>query len=362
MSYELNPEIIKYLLNNVAEGIIVVDENSNTVFCNEGAAALRNVNAKDIIGKSVLECHRPKSRQAVAVVIEKFKDGTMKQHRRTISFNENYYENSYTPIFNDDGKYLGVIIISRDITKQKTAENKLQEQNLELIKLQKVKEDLSHMIVHDLNNPLTSIQGYIELVCSDEVGDECKDDLTIAFNECQRLKTMITNILDVHKLEDSRVKLNKTVFDIKEIVEPTIVSTKGIAHTKQISLVHSIDEKLSKLSADNNLLRRVLENLVSNALRVTPSGGKVEIKVTPDADNHSALFCVSDTGPGIAKEYHTQIFEKYVQTGEEKKRRPENRGFGLTFCKMAVAAHHGQIWVAITPGNGSQFMFLVPSL
>ena len=227
--------------------------------------------------------------------------------------------------------------------------------HLQLRRLEKLRDDLTHMAVHDLRNPLMIIFGLLDVLEIEEapnLSDSTRKFLQIARLSAEDLRNMIGSILDVSKLAAGEMKLQ---CDLQALIRTVTATTKPLPGNRTVTL--AVPASPVTIAADIVLLRRVLQNLFSNALRYTPSGGDIRIAVTGPS-NGEVRIAVTDAGSGIAPEYHQRIFEKFGQVEE-----PNNRtgtGLGLTFCKLAVEAHGGRIGVESEVGKGSTFWFTLP--
>jgi signal transduction histidine kinase len=237
----------------------------------------------------------------------------------------------------------------------------LERKNQELVRLEHLKDSLMQMIVHDLKNPLTGIMGNIELLL--RKGDECDADkrrslLLKSRDSSNRLLKMIMDLLDISKLEEEKMELQWTGFDLGELVSESLRELRGATEVESKSLVYAQEGERFDVEADRELIRRVLGNLLSNALKHTPGGAEIRVEIERGAEG--LAVSVIDQGEGIPGEYHAKIFEKFGQVDVKKSGHKADRGLGLTFCKMVVEAHGGRIWVKSAPGKGSVFTFLLP--
>lgn len=238
------------------------------------------------------------------------------------------------------------------------------EKNEQLIALDRMKDGLTHMIVHDLKNPLTAIMGYLRIVTAKLLGeltDKQLESLTAAFRNSEYLLNMIANLLDISRMEDGQLKLKYETFPIREIVEQNINGLKVLADPEKKTLRMDIPEDLPDLEADKGLLYRVITNLISNAIKHTYSE-KGQITTTAAVDQQKKIMQINviDNGEGIPKEYQNKIFDKFMQVETKKLGKKFDTGLGLTFCKLAVEAHGGKIWVESEPEKGSTFSFTIP--
>ena len=237
----------------------------------------------------------------------------------------------------------------------------IRQKNRELQELEKLKRDLTNMIVHDMKNPLTAVMGNIDLVLSGiggEVLPRQREFLEQARLSSQKLLTMISNLLDISRMEEGRLELKREEFSLGEVVDEVVGEFRALAEREGKELVVEIPEGMPPMHADREMIRRVLANLVSNAVKHTFEGG--HIWVTARVEGSDFVVSVRDDGEGIPPEYHEKIFEKFSQVREKKLGYKTDTGLGLAFCKLAVEAHGGRIWVESEPGKGCTFTFTVP--
>ncbi len=231
--------------------------------------------------------------------------------------------------------------------------------HLQLHRLEKLRDDLTHMVVHDLRNPLSVIFNFLDILESKEsknLSSSARSFITLARISAEELRNMISSILDVSKMGAGEMKLQREPCDLCALIRGMVAATQPLPGNRTVTL-EAPDLSLT-VTADIGLIRRVLQNLLSNALRYTPSGGDIRMVVTPSTGE--VRVTVTDAGPGIAPEYHQRIFEKFGQVGKLDNR--TGTGLGLTFCKLAVEAHGGRIGVDSEVGKGSTFWFVLPRL
>jgi signal transduction histidine kinase len=230
---------------------------------------------------------------------------------------------------------------------------------LQLRRLERLRDDLIHMVVHDLRQPLTVIRGFLDILefhDAQKLSAGTQALAKIARRSAEDLLTMIGSILDVSKMETGEMKLQREPCDLDTLIRAVLTTTQPLPDNRTVTL--DSPESPLAVTADVSLIRRVLQNLLSNALRYTPAGDDVRIVVTPSGSD--VRVAVTDTGPGIAPEYHQHIFEKFGQVEDRKNRL--GTGLGLTFCKLIVEAHGGRIGVESEVGKGSTFWFALPRL
>ncbi|CAN5358587.1 hybrid sensor histidine kinase/response regulator [soil metagenome] len=228
-----------------------------------------------------------------------------------------------------------------------------------LQELEKMRDDLTAMIVHDLRTPLTSILSGLQTAqMAGEMEEFQAEMVGIAVEGSETLLGMINDMLDVSKLEDGSMALDLTDLQTDAIAAQALKQVGGLAKTKEIRLVNSVPVPGTTFRGDEEKLRRTLVNLLGNALKFTPSEGTVELMAT--ITDEEVRFAVRDTGEGIPEDAFGRIFEKFGQVESRKAGRKMSTGLGLTFCKMVVEAHGGRIWVESKLGEGSTFHVSVP--
>ncbi|HNT77921.1 MAG TPA: ATP-binding protein, partial [Anaerolineae bacterium] len=226
--------------------------------------------------------------------------------------------------------------------------------------LERFREDLTHTMVHDLRNPLSGIYAGLRLLSTDYDSVFTQSHhriLEAAQDSVQRMLRLVGAILDINRLESGKMPLSLTLFDFTVLLEDVLAMQAPIAAERQLTLGKEVSPDLPQVRADRDLVERVLQNLVGNALKFTPAGGTVGVRVViPTTPACKLQVSVSDTGPGIPEDVRKRLFQKFV-TGSHQER---GSGLGLAFCRMALEAHGERIWVVETSGGGSTFAFTLP--
>ncbi len=239
----------------------------------------------------------------------------------------------------------------------------LETTNNELIKLDRLKNDLTHLLVHDLKNPLVNMMELVRQTMSYDaknLTEKQVERLSLTRTSCETLLNLITTLLDISKMEEGKMVLNKSSFNMKDAIYSNVREFKVIATELGIHLEALLPDNTLTVNADYELIQRVIYNLLSNAIRHTRKGGRVNISARVNKDAKGLLTAVSDTGEGIPRQYWNTIFEKFAQVELSELGLKTDHGLGLTFCKMAVEAHGGKIWVESKVGKGSAFSFTLP--
>jgi signal transduction histidine kinase len=220
--------------------------------------------------------------------------------------------------------------------------------------------DFTNLLVHDLKAPLTSIRGNLELVKMTFGGQAPADQRRFverAEGASRDMVSMIDNLLDVERIEAGKMVLQPDRLDLTSLLRASIEDIRSSASLSMITLDSSIPEDLVVPHADRAMIRRVLQNLLSNALKYVPENGYLYVKASVSGSN--VMVSIVDNGPGIPFSERDVIFAKFRQASGSN--RP-GAGLGLAFCKLAVEAHGGRIWVEDPPGgnSGSNFVFTLP--
>lgn len=236
----------------------------------------------------------------------------------------------------------------------------LEIKNRDLIKANQLREDLTNLIIHDMKNPLAQIQGTVQLLQKDNNGTAEKKERYLSWiaQSTDRLFLMVSDLLDVSKFEDGELFLQREPISINRIIRDNLerIDASRPNHTRSISA--TLDETLPPVMGDKDILDRVVDNLLSNAAKYTPEDGLIRVETNQDSDR--VKVTVADNGSGIPAEYQEKIFEKFFQAQAKRDHQRIGHGLGLTFCKLAVEAHGGRIWVESQEGKGSKFNFTIP--
>ena len=217
--------------------------------------------------------------------------------------------------------------------------------------------DLANMVVHDLKGPLMEMMANLDLlVNSAEISEMDKEFAQTAMEGCTGLLDLVTDLLNLGKMESGMLRLEKTAVDITQMLRDELKKVRLTAEDTRVA-VELEGNNTVMAEADGKLIRRVVANLVSNGLKFSPPGTKLRVSV---ADTSAGVkVTVKDEGPGIPPNYRASIFDKYTQVDLRTHKQPGGTGLGLTFCKMAVEAHGGTIGLEEV-SNGSQFYFVIP--
>jgi signal transduction histidine kinase len=250
----------------------------------------------------------------------------------------------------------------RSLLKLKAATDALEESLRKQKELEKVRDDLMKMIVHDLKTPLSSMIGAMEMLVDGDFGplsDDQRRALVDTESRAQDLLSLIEDLLELAKLEESRLPLHLEPLRPASLLQEVSREWELRVQQERAQLVLDVHDDAKAVDADQALIKRVFSNLIQNAL--THSARAVTVTLGARGEGEGTLFTVADDGVGIPPEYHDIIFRKFEQVRTPHIPRVRSSGLGLAFCKLVVEAHGGRIWVKSGPEQqGSAFHFWLP--
>jgi PAS domain S-box-containing protein len=355
---------LKALIESSRDGIMLVGTDQRLLVANAMALKLLHLpgDPTDWMDKSVREILVALRHHAPEVVRT-----TLAELRRVQKGDEPFAEGEYEvpprtihwldlPV-ETEGSPLGRLLVLYDVTQERV--------------LERMRDDLTRTLIHDLRNPLTTISTSLQFM--EQVGSNFSPDqnfmLEIARSSTRRMLKLINTILDVSQLESGRMPLRYEPVSLSALVDEALRVQLPLAAGKGVRLESSVSPSLPPAWADAKLIERVLQNLIDNAIRFTPLNGMVQV-IAGQADDgvtgpeesgqpapvSQLHVSVSNNGPGLAPEVQDRLFQKFVTGGEQG----SGTGLGLAFCKLAVEAHGGRIWVESEPDRITTFTFTLP--
>ncbi|HAM39675.1 MAG: hypothetical protein A2474_02530 [Elusimicrobia bacterium RIFOXYC2_FULL_34_12] len=343
-------EIIK---SNLTTGIIIYSVSSFIIviifyfLLNIFLKPLKSLyNAARCVSKKNFNCFVPVSKKDELGEISE-------QFNIMISELNNFYNNLEEQVQNatDDVRMLNAKLIERSMELDKI--------NKQLIELDKKKSNFISIVAHDLRTPLTSIMGYADTLLNKKlkISEHNRIEyLNIIQTESHRLSRLISDFLDISKMETGIIKLYKEEVDIVKITKETIANINMIL--KSNSIILESDKNIGSVEIDKDRIIQVLQNIIWNAIKFSPKGSVIKVNIS----NHiyGIRVDVFDKGPGIADEFKEKIFEKFFTIEDDVVRKKTGTGLGLSIAHTIVELHGGKIWVENNISGGSCFSFLIP--
>ena len=238
---------------------------------------------------------------------------------------------------------------------------RIEDQMEQLQKADQTRRELIANVSHDLRTPLATLQGYIETLLLKEdrlEHEERRSYLQTATKHCERLSKLVSELLELAKLDSSDLRVEREPFNLCELVHDVVQKFQLKAGEKHIELSTKTANDLPFVNADIGLIERVLENLIENAIQNTPPGGAVSLELTPQ--NEDIAIQVRDTGYGIPEEEQDHIFDRFYQLDKSRKSEQGHSGLGLAITKKILELHDRSIRVASSLGSGTTFSFQLP--
>lgn len=342
----------KAIVRSIPDPLIVVDGEYRFISINFAAEKVFQISERQAQGTHILEMI---NNEAIFQSLKECAETklpvryTSMERALTLKVDDNihYYLLEATPVEDQEGSLLGVVVFMGDVTHLKEVDQ--------------MKSDFVSTASHEFRTPLTSIAMSVGLLLDRTIGDingKQEQLLQVIQEDCERLNNLVSELLDLSRMKSGKIEMTKEVCRLANIVEASIRPLRMQLDENQI--VIEIDPGLKKLpmvKVDSNRITWVFINLVSNAIRYTPKGGKITIRGC--AQGNRVLASVSDTGIGIPKEYQAKIFDKFIQI-DGSENAGGGAGLGLAIIKEIIKAHGGAIWVESEPGIGSTFTFSIP--
>jgi signal transduction histidine kinase len=259
-----------------------------------------------------------------------------------------------------DGKDIPVLVRARRLSFGDQELIEWVEQDITAqIELEQLRADLSAMVYHDLRGPLhnihTSLTTLVRLLANVDQ-ESVLDMVQIGLRSTRQLSRMVESLLDIQRLEEGRAVLDRKATSLHSLLANAAELVQPLAAEAQQRLMFDLTDELPYLKIDGDMILRVVTNLIENAVKYTPHGGF--IKLGAEVQDNMVRVSVADSGPGIPQNMQNQIFDKFSRI--KYNGAPKGVGLGLAFCRLAVEAHGGRIWVESEPGHGSNFVFSLP--
>ncbi|SCZ81532.1 PAS/PAC sensor signal transduction histidine kinase [Acidaminobacter hydrogenoformans DSM 2784] len=335
------------ILSSVLNPVIAVDRELRILFINGSAKRIFGAEGLDPRGRFILDFVRSSSVQEALTALMKTNEPTVREIEMTAAGRDvyNVYANPIRE-FKEGGRSLGVVMIFQDIT--------------EIRKLEIMRKQFVANVSHELKTPLTSIKGFVETLRGGAVEDERVRDrfLEIVEVESSRLSELIDDLLVLTDIERRTEDGIYEPIDMKKTIGDVVLMLEDSAASKEIAIQSILPETLPTLHGNPNWFKQMLINLVDNAIKYTPGGGHVTVKVS--FDMKEITISVRDNGIGIERDHLGRLFERFYRVDKARSRDVGGTGLGLAIVKHIVLSFGGAISVKSEPGKGSEFTVLLP--
>ncbi|PKQ61279.1 hypothetical protein BZG01_19570 [Labilibaculum manganireducens] len=370
---DLEKEIIKLklelkiqdkMINTIPNPLFVKNKDFIYTNCNDAFAAYLGLPKTEIINSSVYDIAPKELADKYYLADCELRDSLENQ---TYECNVKYADGTLHDIIfhkanitNEKNEFCGIVGIMLDITEYKNAEQALKENQKHLIELNATKDKLFSIIAHDLRTPFSSILGFSELLIEDAKDfDELETEeyLKLINTTAKSTLVLLDNLLSWAKSQSGQIIYKPKKIVLSSIIEETIKNSNSTAKIKDISINQIQTDKIA-VNADENMLKTVLRNLISNAIKFTKLGGSISISAI---QKHKQVeISVSDNGVGINNETLKKLFDLSENTTSKGTEKEKGSGLGLILCKEFVEKHKGSIWAESEIGKGSIFKFTLP--
>ena len=362
------------LMDSIPDVIYFKDRVGRLVLVNKAHARGLGLKPEEVIGKTDFDIFGKSRAQKMLEddmrVIKTGKPIIDKIERATRADGvDNYVSTTKIPRYDSKGNIIGLIGITRDITRRMQLE-RLKEENANIEKkiqalkqLNRMKSEFISIASHELRTPLAIVKEALLLMSEGVAGAVNEKQRRILINankNVERLNRLIEDLLDVSRIERKVVKLHYSLVNFNELLEDSSGFFKKTAQDKGLSLEYSLPRKQINIFIDAERVNQIISNLINNAIKFTEEGGKVKIEVK--VLEHKVRVGVIDTGIGISRQDLPRLFNKFVQVSRVPEAEKKGLGLGIYIARELVAMHGGEIWVESKPGVGSKFYFTLPRL
>lgn len=355
------------ILNSTRNGVILLDRDGRLIDCNPAAEHMIGLEKDEVLGQHLVTIltqsmgsdepigmgySRSELTQLARQLRLEPERITRREFTRGTGEQTIHIEEVGGPVRSASGEITGRLLLFRDMTEQQ--------------QLSDYRNEVTRMMVHDLRGPLWAIQTGLTLAHEDLADTPenaiARKTIEVAEESARDLMRIVDSLLDIAKLERREMPLNRQAVPLPQMLDAAINTLLSSIVEAEIDLQIFVDSALPKLFADEDIIRRVLVNLIDNSIRHTPQGGK--ILISAQLQGYEMKVSVADSGTGIPFAERERIFERFRQVKENiPKRGTRGSGLGLTLCKLAVEAHDGRIWVENTsPLPGANISFTIPTI
>lgn len=338
------------VIQSITDGLIVVDANLMIGAMNPQAEKILGIKAEKAMGEHIFDVVQDQTLyEAIRRVAHGEQDGIENDTEAFFEIGRGedvaIYRYTVTPVMAEQQKPSGVVLLLQDVTKLK--------------ELERLKSDFVMTASHELRTPLTGMAMSLGLLAETtlpRLTERERELMSAAQEEVGRLRALVNDLLDLSKIEAGHMEMHFDTVPPAWLVEKATQLFGEQAAAKRVALDSDITDNLAAVLADPTKITWVLTNLISNALRYTPEGGRIHVTATPG--HASVYFAVEDNGPGIPLQFQSRVFDRFARIGDDSL--GGGAGLGLAICKEIVKAHQGAIWLESQEGQGCKFIFTLP--
>jgi PAS domain S-box-containing protein len=366
----MNLSILKAIFASMEQGVAFIDAQDRIAYCNPIIEKIRDVKIDQVLGRSILDCHPQKSHSKVLQIIEDLKSGEVQgRHRMNIQMvGGKFYDNIYSAVWGPKNKYLGIVVVSQEVTKRKEAEDELKEAlkkleiaNEELRRMDQIKDDFLSNVSHELKTPMISVMGYIGMILKEKVGsltEQQKKFLEISYKNLLKLGKNIDDLLELAEMGIPQDFLIFEPVDLIKVIGFSCATVEPLAKEHQIQLEAQLPNEPVKIFGAEDKLNHLFDNLLTNAIKYNRQGGK--ICVTLDQDAEFVFARITDTGVGISHQSFKEVFTRHSQVKTKPLGNAKGLGIGLSLVQEIVNLHRGEIQIESELGKGTTFTVRLP--
>ncbi len=361
-----------HLLSAVEQAVIATDLDGTIVYWNSFAESLYGWSATEAVGSSILKITPADTqREQAQEILSRLKQGESWSGEFLVRRKDgSVFPVMITdsPIFDAQGKLFGVVGVSVDISERRRAEEERErlheserEARAEAEKANRLKDEFLATLSHELRNPLNVILGYAEVLLRSEearASQFVRRAAEILKRNALAQSQLVRDLLDLSRLHIGKLSLNRELVSLMTIINNAVETVGGDVAAKQIALKVEAGEDVIFVNADPLRLEQIIWNLLNNAVKFTPSGGTITIRV--GSENDQAILIVEDTGQGIEPEFLPHVFEMFRQADASSSRPHSGMGIGLALVRQLIDLHGGTVAVASVVGQGAKFTIQLP--
>jgi PAS domain S-box-containing protein len=362
----LSPELLlAAIIDSSDDAIVSKDLRSTVTSWNRGAERIFGWTAAEMIGQSITRIIPPDRQAEEPAIIERLARGERIDHFETVRVRKDGTKVdvslTISPVRRPDGVIVGASKIARDITQQKQALRKLSEANQQLARADRMKVEFISTLSHELRTPLTSIVGWLQILRDNPTPEELAQGFEVIERNIRVQSQLINDLLDMSRIETGKLTLDLQKTDLPSVLEAAMESVRPSAEAKRVRLTSAFGNINGVVMADRNRIQQIAWNLLTNAVKFTPTGGRIHVMV--ERVNSHVEISVADTGVGIAPEYLDKVFDRFTQVDSTITRTYSGLGLGLSIAKHLTELHGGRISAkSAGVGDGATFCIQLPLL